>query len=59
MIQLKKRKLHKNFQTLILSPKSDIYVLSTSRPLRKYIVYSTLPGKELNIPYNGDNLSAM
>ena len=53
------RKLHKSFAPLILSLKSHISVLSTSRPFRKYIAYSTIPGIEFTILYNGDNLSAM
>ena len=51
--------LHKSFPSLILSPKGHTSVLSASRPFRKYIVYNTLPGIELTILYNGDNLRAM
>ena len=41
------RKLHKRFPPLILSPKSRISILSTTRPFRKYIVYNLLPVIEI------------
>ena len=47
-------KIHKSFYPLILSPKSHISVLSASRPFRKCIVYSTLPGIEFTILYKRD-----